>query len=76
LTGPSLSIAALVSGVSGVEARTQTSPVESRTAVERPPKGKIPNRRKGLVHKPPVLVSSEREAAKTHFENVVISGVT
>lgn len=75
MTGPSLSIAALVSGVSGVEARTQTSPVESRTAVERPPKGKIPNRWKGLVHKP-VLVSSEREAAKTHFENVVISGVT
>jgi hypothetical protein len=40
-TGPSLSIAALVSGVSGVDARTQTSPVESRTAVERPPKGRI-----------------------------------
>lgn len=41
-------MAVLVSGVKGVEASTQTSPVDSLIAVDRPPNGKIPNRVKGL----------------------------
>lgn len=48
LTGPSASIVFLVSSVSGVEAMSQTSPVASLTAVERPPKGKMPKRLNGL----------------------------
>lgn len=38
----------LVGSSSGVEARTQTSPVESLMAVERPPMGIMPKREKGL----------------------------
>lgn len=47
-TGPSLSIVSFVSSVSGVDARTHTSPVESLTAVDRPPQGKKPKRGNGL----------------------------
>jgi hypothetical protein len=48
LTGPRASIVFLVASVSGVEAISQTSPVASLTAVDRPPKGKIPKRLNGL----------------------------
>lgn len=47
-TGPRVSRAALVSDVSGVDARTQTSPDASWMAVERPPSGKSPRRANGL----------------------------
>jgi hypothetical protein len=47
-TGPSSSIAFLVSSVGGVEANSQTPPFESLTATERPPSGKIPNLVNGL----------------------------
>jgi hypothetical protein len=40
---------ALVSAVSGVEARTQTSPDVSLMAVERPPILKSPSRVNGLI---------------------------
>jgi hypothetical protein len=48
LTGPRLSIVSLVSGVNGVEARTQTSPEASLIAVVRPPIGRKPKRKNGL----------------------------
>lgn len=48
LTGPSLSMVDFVSSVSGVEAMTQTFPFDNLIAVERPPKGIIPKRAKGL----------------------------
>lgn len=47
-TGPILSRVDLVSSSSGVEARSQTPPSFIRIAVERPPKGKIPNLANGL----------------------------
>ena len=49
LTGPRRSMVALVSAVSGVEARTQTSPDVSLMAVERPPILKSPSRVNGLI---------------------------
>jgi hypothetical protein len=48
-TGPSSSSFAFVSASRGVEASTQTPPSRNLIAVDRPPKGKIPNRVKGLM---------------------------
>lgn len=58
LTGPILSIFSLVSGVNGVEARTQTSPEASFIAVVRPPIGRKPKRKNGLRFG--AIVSRER----------------
>ena len=56
-TGPNSSILALVSVSRGVEARTQTPPLRSLMAVERPPKGMTPNLLNGLQNG-----TSERKA--------------
>ncbi len=48
LTGPISLSFALVGSLSGVEARTQTSPLRSLIAVDRPPTGKMFITEKGL----------------------------
>ncbi len=47
-TGPISPILLFVSSFKGVDANTQTSPLLSFMAVERPPKGRKPSRAKGL----------------------------
>ena len=48
LTGPNLFNVSLVRELKGVDANTQTSPLVSLTAVDRPPTGMKENLKKGL----------------------------
>ena len=66
---------AFVSSVRGVEAITQTSPFDNFIAVDRPPKGRMPNLENGLKTYSSNGVHTAT-AKMTHQENVQTSFVT
>lgn len=75
VTLPRLSSVFFVSSVRGVEARTQTSPVESRTAVDLPPTGTRLKRAKGL-ELPSELYAVLKSNEVAYLENVQTPSVT